>query len=352
MLPEGRQPHDRHDTTAGLDGLIERYLSDLKIEGGLAGHTLEAYRRDLQKLQSYLKSIGLGHPTEATRATISGFLGCLGRMQLSPVSTARCLSAVRGFYRYLYKERLASHNPTATLSPPRRWQRLPKTLTQAQVTRLLDLSYERRSRNERSPIPEQQRDAAMIELLYATGLRVSELVGLEVSHVNLGVGYVLATGKGAKQRVVPIGDMARMKLVEYLDLARPALMRSRRCPNLFVTRRGQKMTRQGFWKLLRMRARLAGITQSISPHMLRHSFATHLLDRGADLRAVQAMLGHASISTTEIYTHVERERLKRVHTALFPRKRRAAPTVSIHATSTKTIVKNRKRKNEDPRLLD
>ena len=303
-----------------LEALIARYLTDLRIEGGLSPHTVEAYRRDLEKLRTYLKGRGLNDPAEATRLMISGFLESLSRMQLSPLSTARCLSAVRGFYRYLYKERITLQNPTTTLTPPRRWRRLPKTLSQVQVTRLLDLP----DGADRSSSPEQRRDAAMVELLYATGLRVSELVSLELTQLNLGVGYVLATGKGAKQRVVPIGDMARKKLMDYLHLARPALVKARQCPSLFVTRRGQKMTRQGFWKLLRARARRAGIVQSISPHILRHSFATHLLDHGADLRAVQAMLGHASISTTEIYTQVERERLKRVHAALFPRKRRGS----------------------------
>jgi integrase/recombinase XerD len=310
-----------------LDDLIARYLTDLRIEGGLAEHTLEAYRRDLEKFRSYLRALGLAHPAEATRPTMSGFLEGLGRARLSAVSTARCLSAIRGFYRYLCRERLVLQNPTATLTPPRRWQRLPKILTQSQVTRLLDVPFRATSDGHRRLEPEYQRDAAMVELLYATGLRVSELVNLEMKHLNMGVGYVLATGKGAKQRVVPIGDLARKKLADYLELARPAMIKSRQCATLFVTRRGQKMTRQGFWKLLRARARRAGIVQNISPHMLRHSFATHLLDHGADLRAVQAMLGHASISTTEIYTHVERERLKRVHATLFPRKRRGAHPV-------------------------
>jgi integrase/recombinase XerD len=162
----------------------------------------------------------------------------------------------------------------------------------------------------------------MVELLYATGLRVSELIGLELSHLNLAVGYVLAFGKGAKQRVVPLGEQARKKVEMYLDSAREALIKGRSSRHVFVTRRGSKLTRQGFWKVLRARARRAGIFKPISPHMLRHSFATHLLDHGADLRSVQAMLGHARITTTQIYTHVERERLKRLHTDFFPRKRR------------------------------
>lgn len=200
------------------------------------------------------------------------------------------------------------------LGAPRPWVKLPRTLTQNEVTKLLELADGSR--------PEEQRNAAMVELLYATGLRVSELVNLELSQLNLAVGYVLASGKGAKQRVVPIGDLARRKVGAYLETARGMLVKRRESPNVFVTRRGGKLTRQGFWKLLRLRARRAGMSKPISPHMLRHSFATHLLDHGADLRSVQAMLGHARISTTQIYTHVERKRLKRLHSTLFPRKQR------------------------------
>ncbi|MGH7231866.1 MAG: tyrosine-type recombinase/integrase, partial [Nitrospiraceae bacterium] len=210
-------------------------------------------------------------------------------------------------------------NPMRSVEAPRRWARLPRTLTHRDVARLLDLKG-------RSREPEETRDAAMVELLYATGLRVSELVNLELPQLNRAVGYVLATGKGGKQRVVPIGDVAREKIDTYLLNARGVLMRNRQSPHLFVTRRGNKLTRQCFWKLLGARARQAGIAQPISPHMLRHSFATHLLEHGADLRSVQAMLGHAKISTTQIYTHVEHERLKRLHTDFFPRKhRRAGP---------------------------
>jgi integrase/recombinase XerD len=305
-----------------FDHVISRYLTDLRIEDGLAQHTLDAYRRDLEKFHVYLKTVQIGDPGGVTRETLSGFLGFLARRNLSSGSTARCLSAVRGFYRFLCKERLASMNPTATLSTPRRGLKLPRTLSQEQVMRLLDVPEKVRAGVALQPLPEAQRNAAMVELLYATGLRVSELVSLHVSQVNLAIGYVLVTGKGSKQRVVPIGDVARTKLVAYLEGSRALLLKGRASPNVFVTRRGTKMTRQGFWKLLKVRAREAGIVQSISPHMLRHSFATHLLDHGADLRAVQAMLGHTNISTTEIYTHVERERLKRVHASLFPRKRR------------------------------
>lgn len=218
------------------------------------------------------------------------------------------------------------------LSTPRPWMRLPKTLTQLDVNNLLELVDGSR--------PEGRRDAAMLELLYATGLRVSELVNLRLSQLNLAVGYVLATGKGAKQRVVPIGDVARQKIRRYLDKARGVLLKKRDSQHVFVTRRGMPLSRQGFWKLLRARAKQAGIAKLISPHMLRHSFATHLLDHGADLRSVQAMLGHASISTTQIYTHVERERLKRLHSDLFPRKSRRRDRTSSSDRCTASSKEN------------
>lgn len=310
--------------SASMDSLVERYMNDLRVEAGLAINTLEAYRRDLQKLQFYLHAKGLRSFTGVTRQTISEFLGHLRRSNHAPSSTARCVAALRGFYRFLSKEGFMQESPMIGVSRPRPWMRLPKTLTQRDVTHLLELTDGSR--------PEGRRDAAMLELLYATGLRVSELVNLRLSQLNLAVGYVLAAGKGAKQRVVPMGDVARQKIRHYLDKTRGALLMKRESQHVFVTRRGRPMSRQGFWKLLRARAKQAGITTPISPHMLRHSFATHLLDRGADLRSVQAMLGHASISTTQIYTHVERARLKRLHSDLFPRKSRRRDRTADHAS--------------------
>lgn len=299
---------------ARLGDLLDRYLGELRIEAGLARNTLEAYRRDLLKFLRYLSGLGLEDPAAVTRQTVTGFLTHLAHAKLAAASTARCLAALRGFYRFLCRERLVPRNPLLNVAAPRSWQRVPKTLTQREVKHLLDRVGGTR--------PEDRRDAAMIELLYATGLRVSELVNLEVSQVNLSVGYVLAAGKGSKQRVVPIGEIARRKLVTYLELARPTLLKQRVAAGLFISRRGRKLTRQGFWKMLRGKAVKAGITARISPHVLRHSFATHLLEHGADLRSVQTMLGHARISTTQIYTHVERERLKQLHARHFPRKER------------------------------
>ncbi len=293
------------------DPLAERYLSHLRVEGGLSFNTIEAYRRDLSKFHSYLRRIGVGPLGSLTPETLTGFLHSLQQARLSRASSVRCLSAVRGWLRFLMRERMITESPTIGPVAISRGVRLPKTLSQQDVTALLELGA--------VPTPEDLRDRAMVELLYATGLRVSELVMAEVPQVNLDVGYLRVTGKGAKQRLAPMGEGARQLLQQYMEEARPELLKKRASRYVFVSRRGRPLTRQAFWKLLRNRARRAGVTQVISPHMLRHSFATHLLEGGADLRSVQVMLGHTNIATTQIYTHVERGRLKRVHDKYFPR---------------------------------
>jgi len=299
-----------------VDSLIEHYLTSLRVEGGgLAQNTLAAYRRDLQKLQKFLKSEGKDNPIDISKTLLQGFLVYLKTHGLSPSSVSRCLAAIRGFYRFHGVEQEKPGILSPLTSSPKRWMRLPKILSESEVTKLLELPI--------SGGHDDLRDSAMVELLYATGLRVSELIGLELSHLNLEIGYVLATGKGDKQRVVPFGDKARNVLMQYLTSARQAILKKKVSNALFVTRLRRPFTRQGFWKVLRARAQRAGITKRISPHMLRHSFATHLLEHGADLRSVQMMLGHASITTTQIYTHVEQARLKRIHTELFPRKKRS-----------------------------
>jgi len=310
-----------------MDPLIDRYLTHVRIERGLAHNTLLAYRRDLHTWQVYMVDQRLQHPAELTRPVFRAFLHYLTAMKLSPASIARHLATLRGFCSFLLKERVLAENPILLIESPRQWTRLPKTLTQEEVTALLEYHNEAK--------PEHVRDTAMLELLYATGLRVSELVNLKLSDLNLAVGYVLATGKGAKQRVVPIGDAARRTLDTYLERARLALIKRRESTYLFVTRRGKNMTRQAFWNVLRSRAQQARIMKAISPHMLRHSFATHLLEHGADLRSVQAMLGHSKISTTQIYTHVEQARLKRLHVQFFPRKTRRAKAVGVHEAESR-----------------
>lgn len=294
-----------------LDPLVERYLRHLRVEGGLSVNTVEAYRRDLSKFHSFVHRTGAVLLQPLTPETLTGFLHSLHEARLSRASTVRCLSAIRGWFRFLMQERMIEESPAISLPAIIRGVRLPKTLSPHDVTALLDLAA--------VPTLEDLRDRAMVELLYATGLRVSELVTAEVAQVNFEVGYLRVTGKGAKQRIVPMGEGARQLLQQYVEEARPQLLKQRVSRYVFVSRRGGPLTRQAFWKLLRGRAQRAGITQVISPHMLRHSFATHLLEGGADLRSVQVMLGHANIVTTQIYTHVERGRLKRVHDACFPR---------------------------------
>jgi integrase/recombinase XerD len=297
-----------------LGPLIERYLGQLRVEGGLARNTIVAYRRDLDKFQSYLTRRGVSSLHRVTTEVLRGFLAVLKESRLSPDSCARCLSAVRGWLRFLQQERRIAQNPAVEVGVGHRSLRLPKTLSQREVTALLEVPV--RSRLE------DHRDRAMLELLYATGLRVSELIAVETAAINFDVGYLRVTGKGAKERVVPMGEPARRLLAAYAETVRPQLLQRRSSRFLFVSRQGRPLSRQAFWKTLRLRARRAGITRPISPHVLRHSFATHLLEGGADLRSVQTLLGHTNIATTQIYTHVERERLKHVHATYFPRRNR------------------------------
>jgi integrase/recombinase XerD len=294
-----------------LHPMAERYLSRLRVEGGLAVNTIEAYRRDLLKFHSYLHRAGVAPLGPFATETLTEFFRSMREARLSRASSLRCLSTIRGWFKFLTRERVIEENPAIGLAPISRGVQLPKTLSQRDVTALLDLGA--------VTTPEDLRDRAMLELLYATGLRVSELVMVEVALVNFDAGYLRVTGKGAKQRLVPMGERARGLLLQYMEEARPRLVKKRASRYVFVSRRGGPLTRQAFWKLLRLRAQRAGITQVISPHMLRHSFATHLLEGGADLRSVQVMLGHANIATTQIYTHIERGRLKRVHDRYFPR---------------------------------
>ncbi len=296
-----------------MEALIDQFLTSLRVEGGLATNTLHAYRRDLGKLHHYLKKVGVDHPSRVSKSDLVGFLEDLQHQNLSASSVSRCLAGLRGFFRFLHTDFGFPDLLPQFPSPPAKWSRLPKILSETEVTSLLELPS--------GPKPESHRNSAMVELLYATGLRASELINLEMLHVNLEVGYVLATGKRDKQRIVPMGEKARERLEAYCLHFRAALLRHRSSLALFVTRRGTSLTRQGFWKILRARALQARISKRITPHMLRHSFATHLLAHGADLRSVQMMLGHANISTTQIYTHVERHRLKWVHDELFPRKK-------------------------------
>jgi integrase/recombinase XerD len=300
--PPGRLPFDE---------LLDRYADSLRVEGGLSRNTVSAYKSDLGKFQSFLARRRIRSLTHVDREQLSAFLEDLHRQCLAPSSRRRCIAAIRGWFRFLMQAGVLASNPTIRLRQTMRGRTLPKILGMDEVTRLLD-APERLT-------PEDVRDGVMVEVLYAAGLRVSELVTLQIADVNLEVGFVVILGKGNKQRLVPLGETATAKLRDYLMRTRSELLKRRSSRYMFVTRRGTPMTRQGFWKLLRARAARVGLARLPSPHMLRHSFATHLLERGADLRSVQAMLGHVDIATTQIYTHVERARLKKVHVACFPR---------------------------------
>jgi len=292
-----------------LPPTIARYLDHLTVERGLSRNTLDAYRRDLCRLVA-----GLGASKQPDGAQPEDLARILGRLRAegkSSRSVARWLVAVRGFFSYLVEEQVIAANPAARLDSPRSWRSLPKVLTFAEVEALLGAPGR--------DTPAGLRDTAMLEVIYATGLRVSELVGLRLRDLHLDAGYVRCLGKGSKERVIPLGAEAGAVLHQYLAAGRPALLAGRRSDGLFVSRRGTQLTRQGFWKLLKAHGRKAGIRQEISPHTLRHSFATHLIENGADLRSVQAMLGHADISTTQIYTHVNRERLRRLYEDFHPR---------------------------------
>jgi integrase/recombinase XerD len=291
--------------------IIERFLDALWMEHGLSANTLAAYRRDLISCARWLAANRL-HLTQACRADLIRYIGTRVTAGAHPRSTARLLSSLRRLYRYLLREGVLATDPTEELESPKLGRPLPKSLSEEQVEKLLagpDVS---------STLG--LRDRAMLETLYATGLRVSELVTLTLAQLNREAGFVRVIGKGRKERLVPLGDEATSWLTRYLAEARTSLINARQSDALFPTARGGAMTRQAFWHNLKRYARCAGIDEKLlSPHTLRHAFATHLLNHGADLRVVQMLLGHADLSTTQIYTHVARARLKALHAQHHPR---------------------------------
>lgn len=291
------------------DPLIEQFLDSIWAERGLSANTLESYRYDLQTLAA---SLGIGcRLQDVSREQIHQFLASQLNMGKSPRSLSRYLSGLRQFYRWLVREGRRTDDPSALIENPKIGRGLPKALSETQVEALLRAADTSTSLG--------LRDQAMLELMYATGLRVSELVELEASGLNLNQGIVRVLGKGNKERLVPLGEEAEACLKRYLAEARPLLLGRASCRYLFVTARKAGLTRQAFWYAIRRHAANAGIGVAISPHMLRHSFATHLLNHGADLRVVQLLLGHSDLSTTQIYTHIARESLKNLHARHHPR---------------------------------
>src|SRR5690625_126431 len=291
---------------------LEDFFHYLHIERGLAHNTIVSYRRDLKQYYHFLKK-----ETEKTsweqvqRIDIMNFLRQLYDAGKSQATISRMISTIRSFHQFLNREQIISQDVTVHIETPTRQRTLPDILSIAEVEKLLDIK-------ENTPL--NLRNKAMLELLYATGLRVSELIDLKTSDVHLLMGFVQCFGKGSKERIVPLGDVAKRAVEKYLQYGRQQLMRQRQTHDiLFVNQHGYPLTRQGFWKILRKIAQEAGLKKKITPHTLRHSFATHLLENGADLRAVQEMLGHSDISTTQIYTHVTRTRLKDMYEKYHPR---------------------------------
>jgi integrase/recombinase XerD len=291
--------------------VIEPYLDHLRVERRLSAHTLDNYARDLRELARF--AAGRERPLDRLdRSALEAFVRQQMAAGLSPRSVARRVAAVRGFYRYLVLDERLKESPADDLSPPRAWPALPKFLSLEQVDQLLEQPDVTTSLG--------LRDRAMIEVLYATGLRVSELVAIRMADLHLESEYLTCIGKGNKERIVPIGEQAADWARQYQRTARPELVGGRKAvARLFVNARGGALSRVGFWKILKNHGRRAGLPKSLSPHVLRHSFATHLLERGADLRAIQLMLGHADLSTTQIYTHVLEARLRSIYDRFHPR---------------------------------
>lgn len=290
---------------------IDRFFDYLTVEKGLSGNTLDSYGRDVRRFLQFLEKSKTHGLERVTKLDFLSFLVALRREGLSERSVARFQATLRNLYRFLVSEKLLNENPLEAVEFPKLSKKLPHVLSEEDVERLLD-----------QPDPSTLlglRDGAMLEFLYATGLRISEMMSLRLDQVNLEVGCVKALGKGGRERIVPFGEAAQASLRAYLSTARDQILKGRISPYLFVSPRGGKMTRQAFWKTLKKYGLIAGIRGKLTPHTLRHCFASHLLDRGADLRSVQTLLGHVDISTTQIYTHVSRERLKRLHQKHHPR---------------------------------
>ena len=295
--------------TRKMDKLLDQFIDYLRIERGLANNSVEAYSRDLSRFSSFLKARKIS-PLKVSFDQISQYISLLGN-KLATRSVARNISAIKTFFRFLVSEGRIHDNPARLLEAPRTALRLPEVLTFQEVEQLLN--------QPDMATPMGKRNRAMLETLYATGLRVSELVNLKISNINLEAGYLRTLGKGSKERMVPMGDKAMEAIKDYISLGRYHFTKGKNSPHLFLTSSCRPLSRQGFWKMIKKYGNQAGIRKEISPHSIRHSFATHLLEAGADLRSVQVMLDHEDISTTQIYTHVSRTQLKKIHAKYHPR---------------------------------
>jgi integrase/recombinase XerD len=294
-----------------MNEYLDLFLNYLVVEKGLALNTLEAYSRDIAKYLEFLDSRSCAGLDSVKPLDVALFISDLKQAGLGARSRARALSSLRMFHKFLVVENYCKENPSVLIEAPKMLRKLPGFLTVREIDSLLAVA----GGTDQADI----RDKAMLDLLYATGLRVSELVGLELKNINTAAGYLLALGKGDKERLVPMGESASASVAEYVKTVRKEQDRRGDNKFVFLTRLGDRMSRQAFWNIIKKRALQAGIKKKISPHTLRHSFATHLLENGADLRSVQVMLGHADLSTTQIYTHVTRERLKKIHEEFHPR---------------------------------
>lgn len=295
-----------------LNAMIDAFLDYLNVERGLSPNTLNSYCRDLLKFSGYLDKIKIASEKDVSRDNINEFLYGLKEKGLAPPSIARNLVAIKVFFRFLFSQHYISNDITSTLESPKLWKHLPDVLSVDEVEKILNAV--------KTDTVTGLRDKACLDLMYATGMRVSELVNLRLIDLNMDVGFVKCMGKGQKERIVPLGKMAAANLKKYLGNSRPALLGKRTDTLfLFLTRLGKKMSRQTFWKIIKFYTAKVKIKKKVTPHTLRHSFATHLLERGADLRIVQEMLGHANIATTQIYTHINKDRLKSIHKKFHPR---------------------------------
>lgn len=291
--------------------LIDSFLNYLSVERNLAKNTVNSYRQDLNFYRQYLSKNNINGFSQTTKNEIANFMLSQKDKGISTNSIARRLTAIKSFYRFLVRERVIKSDPTSLMETPRLWKKIPDYLNMNEVEALISQPKLREKIG--------MRDRAILEIMYATGMRASEVVNLKIDNINLDMGFVRCLGKGNKERIIPFGRQARIAVNRYLERSRPNLAKKKTSDFLFLNRFGTKISRQSLWKIIKKYAKAARIKKPIRPHILRHSFATHLLERGADLRSLQEMLGHSDISTTQVYTHVNKERLKTIHRMFHPR---------------------------------